>query len=257
MSLDQLKVELCSWWGGDRSAAQAAWASSTDLEKALARSDVDVARVVSGVAQNHHDTPKERIWMELFITCPLYTERQLDKYRMTVQGQDYEITWNEGAFGRWGITQNELSGRYRTIPDRPYTLPEDVLSIVHKENSDEWCLGLGYQDHLTKQHEWYQGALDDLKNAQRADKITNAEYKRAREVLRGVLGTAFMTDMRLVMNLNALEHVVNQRLPQDAQLESRYVAALMLQAVIDGEVAPVLINEMIWANGWDKLLEGL
>lgn len=251
MSFDQIRVELCSHWGTDRDSANAAWASSYDQAVAQAKSDDDVRRVVAGLAQLHHDTPKERIWLEFFITCPIYVERQLDKYRMTQQFQDFKLEHEFGNMGRNNITQNELSGRYRIIPDRPYTVPDDVLKIGEKCD-----ISMLDMDELTRiQHESYQTALNGLQEAREENVITTAEYRRAREVLRGLLGTAFLTDMRLVLNLNALEHILNQRLAPEAQLEVRLVAALMYREAAKTNLAPILLSEMVKVNGWFPLIE--
>lgn len=271
MSLKQIEVQLCSHWGTDRNAAEAAWASSMNKEKAEARTPADVARVVTGLVHMGHDTPKERVWMEWFITCPIYVERQFDKYRLTVQYQDFQVDYLMAPFGRDGITQNELSGRYRTIPDRPYGLPDDVASILgrvafaedRKHNTEWWFSDVEdatyvettrFNDRVRHQHSRYQAKLVQLRDAEKTGVITNAEYKRAREVLRGELGTAYLTDMRVVMNLNAFEHIVNQRLARDTQLESRVVAYHMVCALQAAAVAPTLIEAMVTANGWGPLL---
>lgn len=262
MSLKQVKVELCSVWGGDRASALAAWASSYDQEIAEAKSDADVARIVTGMVTQHHDTPKERTWVELFFTVPIFVERQFDKYRMTVQFQQFAIEYYLGKMGRDAITQNELSGRYRTIPDRPYGLPKDVADILARVEGQKpygsFASYTEYEYHymLEQQHGWYKDVLDEMRDAEKAGKITNTEYKRAREVLRGVLGTSFLTDMRIVMNMNAFEHIVNQRIAREAQLESRVAALGMIHAVQDSGKLPVLITEMIAANGWaEKMRE--
>lgn len=278
---DQIKAEVCSAWGGDKDAANAAWASSMDKAKLEAKTPGDVMRVVTGVVHNHHDTPKERLWVEFFITCPIFVERQFDKYRMTVQYQGFTVEWYEAPMGRDNITQNELSGRYRTIPDRPFTLPADVARIHSKaakalsdsntlvesgEGNKCYVGHLGtehaqkiaeaFKARLEAQHEWYQFQLTWLKQAEQAGHITNKEYKRVREVFRGILGTAFLTDMRVVMNMNAFEHIVNQRLAKDAQDESRVLAYWMVKnaqaAKVGGET---MIAEMIVANGWQPLLD--
>lgn len=269
---DQIKAEVCSSWGGDRDAANAAWASSMDPVKLAEKTPADVMRVVTGVVHNHHDTPKERLWVEFFITCPIFVERQFDKYRMTVQYQGFTIEWLEAPFGRDGITQNELSGRYRTIPDRPFTLPADVARIGAKvvvgmhdpsdyklsktEKEYAQSIAEAYNEMLEEQHKLYQQALDQLKDAQKAGVITNAEYKRAREVYRGFLGTAYLTDMRMIMNMNAFEHIINQRLAKDTQMESRVTAYHMVKSAQAAKVGgETLIAEMIKANGWQPLLD--
>jgi len=273
MSFDQIKVELCSFWGGDRDVANAAWASSSDKEKLQLKTEQDVQRLIKQLIELDHRTPKERVWMDFYITAPIFCERELDKYRLSQQFQDIRLEAEIGEFGRWGITQSELSARYRTIPDRAYTLPHDVATIMGKANKYQdrnikyqneksiESYATGHQSlwnwELKRQHHNYQYHLDVLKTAEKANIITNAEYKRAREVLRGELGTAYLTDMRIVLNANALEHILNQRLAKDAQLETRVVAYHMLKEVQSKSVSPVMFTQMAETNGWNPLMEDI
>jgi len=57
------------------------------------------------------------------------------------------------------------------------------------------------------------------------------------------------------MNVNAFEHIINQRLAKDAQLESRQVAKQMLHCVREAKVAPIIIEKMAEVNGWNELLK--
>ena len=255
MDYEQIKVELCSSWGNDRNAAEQAWASSYSKETAEARSEEDVSRVVRGLVDLAHDTPKERLWLDFYITVPIFIERQFDKYRMTVQHQQFSLEFYEAPFGRNGISQNELSGRYRTIPDRPYRTPSDVARIGKKAGIPS--IAQDTDAFLASQHHFYQNKLNILKEQERAGAISNAEYKRAREVLRGVLGTGFMTDMRIVLNLNAFEHIVNQRIAPDAQFESQVLAYQMIQAVRAAQVAPTMVEAMVAAHGWEERMAGI
>ena len=255
---DKLKVELCSSWGGDRDIGNAAWASTKDLEKALQRSDDDVKRVVSGIVAQDHGTPKERVFFEFYIECPIFVERQFDKYRHSLQIQDMQIDYLVATPSmRVGITQNELSGRYRTIPERSYGTPPDVQEILDKcSAADEGCSvnkGLRTVDQmLLAQYALYNEYIKVMKDAEARGAITNAEYKRAREVVRGILGTSFITSMRVIVNLHSFEHIINQRLSPHAQLESRIVAYSMLAAVHNAGVAPVAVKQMMETNGWMK-----
>ena len=104
--------------------------------------------------------------------------------------------------------------------------------------------------NMKQQYSAYQDELTYLKEALTAGDITQEEYKRAREFLRGMLGTAYITNMQWVMNLNAFEHIMNQRLDRHAQPETRLVARKMLQEVLLAEVAPKTIMKMIEVNGW-------
>lgn len=271
MSLHQIKAELCSVWGSDKDAAHAAWASTYDIEKLEQKTDEDIKRMASNLVVHGHDTPKERVWMEWFITCPIFVERQYDKYRMTVQAQDIQVSYLVGDMARQGITQNELSGRYRTIPDRPYGMPDDVADIVARANvyhsaenryresfvealehaKDVW------RESLNLQHTAYQDSLKLLREAEAAKVISNNEYKRAREVLRGQLGTAFLTDMRLVFNLNAFEWIINQRIVEHAQAESQVLAYRLLVGARDNEVAKTIIGQMIIKNNWQSRIDSV
>lgn len=264
MGLKQIKVELLDFWpkeSADRDIALAAWASSFDREKAETRSDDDIFRVVKQIIQNAHDTPKESVWMKFFISAPIFLERQWDKYRMSVQAQNFQIEWYEAPFGRFGITQNELSGRYRTIPDRPYILPADVVKII---NEVEASIPLGYRgrgiveqynDMMEEEHKLYQSLLEEFPAEwKKAGHSRNADYKRCREVFRGILGTGFITDMRIVMNLNAFEHIVNQRLARDAQLEGRVAAYWLIREALNKEVTQTAIQNLVTKNGWLPLM---
>lgn len=255
MGLQQIKAEVTSSWGTDRDAANAAWASSTDVEKLATRSDEDVRRVASNLVTLGHDTPKERIWAEFFVTCPIFVERQFDKYRMTTQIQDIVIEGNFAEFGRHGITQNELSGRYRTIPERPYEMPKDVISLVNKNPLWSGSLWTNvYSQSQDGASRLYKDLLNGMKQSLDRGIITNDEYKRARDVLRGLLPVATLTDMRIVMNMNAFEWMGCQRLPDNAQLEARVLFYQMLKAVREANIAPVLIDKMVEVNGWEPHL---
>ncbi len=250
---DTIEVELTSTWGDDKAVAHTAWASSFDAESLEKRSNEDIRRVVRGIVEQNHETPKERFWMEFFITCPIFVERQFDKYRMTVQTQWGPLEVWHAPMGRDYITQNELSGRYRTIPERPYLLPPDVENVMVKalghDNAAIFCDS--WDGLLQQQHDDYAKALERLRQAEKAGSITNVEYKRAREVLRGILGTSYMTDMRILMNGGAFEHIINQRLDAHAQLESRLVAAKMLRQVLMYGKCWEMFKKMVQVNDWE------
>jgi thymidylate synthase ThyX len=252
MIYDLLKVELCSYWGGDRDIANAAWASTKDVEKAMSRPDEDVTRVVSQLIAQDHGTPKERVFVEFYMEMPIFCERQFDKYRCSLQIQDMQVEFLKGSQDmRVDITQNELSGRYRTFPERAYPIPEDVEAIINATD----CGVEPLNAMLKAEYEIYEDYVQKLKKAEADGKINNAEYKRAREVVRGVLGTSYITSMRLVVNLHSFEHIINQRLDPHAQLESRILAYKMLRAVEDAGVAPVAISNMKVENGWNAWCE--
>jgi thymidylate synthase ThyX len=245
---DFITAKVVSVWGTDRDIAHQAWASTFDLDRHEGRSDADVERVVRGVVEHSHGTPKERVWVDMAITCPLFLERQYDKARTTVQYQDFEVTFFEAPMGRKQLTQNELSGRYRTIPTRYLPCPDDVAAIVAKAVGEGAEYGpesaaADFDNQLQMQANWYDAQMGMLRGAKAEGRITNDEYKRCREVLRGVLGTAYVTQMRILGNLHAWEWILEQRLAPDAQVEARELALKIYYAMVEANVAPVFMEE--------------
>ncbi len=244
------EVKLLDFWNSDREIAESAWASTQKKE----RTEGDVYRVITqSIVPLQHDTPKEAVWFRFWIRCPIFVERQLDKYRMTIQKQDFRIEYEQGSFGRLGITQNELSLRYRTMPNGYAELPSDIQQILEKIEQEmqlpDQSLGsnfyTGIMDHALLA---YTKFMEVLRVSVENESIKYNELKRAREFFRGVLGTGFLTDMQIICNLNALEHILNQRLAPEAQPEAREVARMMLDEV--EAVCPIAITEMIKINNW-------
>jgi len=261
---EDIRVELCDHWGASKQVAHQAWASTYDVEKLAQKTDADVRRVVSDVIAHRHGTPKERAWMDFFITCPIYIERQFDKYRMTVQYQGVDVEFFLADMGRENLTQNELSGRYRTIPDRFIEMPSDVLDITGRArpNSDDAMGRLSMAEEYSNIMEWqytaYSDQLRELKKARDETKtITAAEFKRAREFLRGQLGTGFLTDMRILCNMHSFEWIMEQRLAPDAQLEGQVVALRMLKAALAHPELGEMVQQLSTANCWDAHISRL
>ncbi len=245
------EVKLLDYWNSDREIAESAW-SSTQREN---RTDEDVYRVITqSIVPRHHDTPKEAVWFRFWVRCPIFVERQLDKYRMTIQKQDFRVEYEEGSLGRFGITQNELSLRYRTMPNGYIEPPADVEEILGRTRDREglkahYSVGL-YYEVMEFAASTYEAITRNLELAVARKEITRKELRRVREFYRGVLGTGFYTDMQIICNLNALEHILNQRLAPEAQPETREVAGMMLQQV--QEACPVTIATMIKINQWKE-----
>jgi len=206
MGLEQIQVELLSHWGAQDeypNMAHAAWVSSYNAETAKSKTREDVEKVLNTIVNKEHTTPWETLWFKFWIKTPIFVERQLDKYRMTVQQQDIQITYEEAAFGRLGITQNEMSGRYRQLPCEMY-YPKEL-----EGNDTYYCI----MNNTVKEY------LLQLKNIERLHGRRSLEFARAKEIWRGVLPTAMLTEMHLQCNLLAFWNVCKQRLAKDAQLE--------------------------------------
>lgn len=250
-----MKVTLLDWWpkAGDKAVCEAAWCSTYDRDQIKTEEQIDT--LINMLISKGHTTPLESVWLKFYIECPIFVERQLDKYRLTQQFEDIHGNWGiecqYGAIGRNNITQNELSGRYRTIPDRFIEMPPDVSDILQKikENPSDH-----YQTHfrqaIADQYEYYESGLSFLKKGVKENKISEKEFKRGREFIRGVLGTAFYTQMIWVLNLNSFQHIMNQRLASEAQVETREIAKMMLNEVVKNKVAVKVIQKMCEVNNW-------
>lgn len=252
---DSITAKVVSWWGGDRDIAHQAWASTFDIDRHEKRSEADVERVVRQVVEHCHGTPKERVWVDMHLLLPIFLERQYDKTRFSIQYQDLTVEFWEGAFGRWGISQNELSGRYRTIPTRYLSCPDDVSSILSKavgdcEEYSPLTAAEDFDQEMERQANWYAAQMSMLKRAKAENRIAEWEYKRAREIMRCVLGTGFLTEMRMVLNLRALELLLEQRLDRAAQPEARELAMKIYYALVEADVAPVWREETMTRLGF-------
>lgn len=240
----------------DKEIAEAAWASTNQKSSTLiGKTSEDVEKVVTMLINDSHDTPKEVVWFKFFLAIPIFCERQLDKYRMTIQRQDIQLEFLQGGMGRDFITQNEYSGRYRTLINEFIGMPEDVINIWDKGNDDVMNIDIHeeWNNILTSQYNVYKSWLSTMWKGYTNGYITNAEYKRFREFVRGMLGTAYMTHMQWFMNLNALEHILCQRLKEDTQIETQWIAQLMLEEILKLENPPKAVQEMVKKYGWQAL----
>ncbi|MFC1517929.1 FAD-dependent thymidylate synthase [Candidatus Margulisiibacteriota bacterium] len=222
-----LKVELLGHFGTDRDIANAAWTSSLDLQKKEKRTDEDVAKVVRFLINNRHASPIEQVVYRFYLSMPIFVSRQFMRHRIQ--------------------SPNEMSGRYRIMPAEFYEIPKDVEKIAEKVGDTalvkEW-------DELNKKaYETYQKRLEKYWKAEEAGKITNDEYKRFREIMRGILGTAYYTKITTAFNLRSLANFFKLRLDPHAQPEIQEIARQMLEAIESAGNCPVAI-ETLKKNNW-------
>lgn len=236
MSLEQIKVELQEWMGSDRSIANAAWTSSYNKDKRDTKTDDDVQRIVKQLAESGHGTPFESVVFRFWIRMPVFTDRQHMTHRIA--------------------SHNGLSGRYRTMPDDWYGLPDDVTRILWLSMSEYFgypesagYIVDGYKEHCKAAYDYYNRILGYLKKAEAKKLITNTEFKRVRECLRGVLPVAGMIERTTMMNLRSFANYQKQRNSSHAQTEIKKVAELMLEAVKKENVCPIAI-ETLEKQGW-------
>lgn len=219
--------------GSDRSIANAAWTSSYDKDKRDDRPDEQVERVVKQLATNRHSTPFESVVFRFWFKWPIYVDREHMTHRIA--------------------SHNGLSARYRTLPTEWYMPPDDVLKIVDKVSgplNKRSAFEFAYDNLCKQSFEFYNAVLADFKKKEQDGEISNDEYKRVRESVRGVLPIASMVERTTVMNLRSFANYQKVRNSEYAQPEIRYAAQLMLEEVRKANVCPVAIDALA-ERGWD------
>ena len=232
----QIKVELQESMGSDRSIADSAWTSSLDYQKKQTRTDEDVKRVVNMLADHRHSTPFESVVMKFWIKMPIQTDRQHMTHRIG--------------------SHNGMSGRYRTMPDEYLQIPDEIKLICNKlpfnQNGTSYQRNIldNYTQLCEETNKFYKEALEYLKENEKQSIITNYEYKRCREFLRGVLPQNNMTERVTIFNLRSFANYQKLRNSEHAQPEIQLVAKLMLEAVKNANICPIAL-EALERNSWN------
>ncbi|MFX0090348.1 MAG: FAD-dependent thymidylate synthase [Candidatus Hodarchaeota archaeon] len=199
--LDKGFVRLVDILGSDERVVMAARVSTgTEV-------GVDIERdkkLIAYLMQHRHETPFEKIIFEFHIKLPLFVMRQWIRHRIA--------------------SYNERSARYRKFVHEFY-IP-DLNNLPSVYTKDDLA---AYVELLEKEYEFY---LRMIKKAEEyAEKYPENLLirKRAREVWRAVLGTAYYTEFYWTVNFRSLMNFLNLRMNSDAQFEiQRYADAIYL-----------------------------
>lgn len=230
--MSKIEVELQEFMGSDVAIANAAWTST--YNKAKRESDYEdkdkVARLIARMAREGHSTPFESVVFRFWIRMPIHTDRQHMTHRIA--------------------SHNGLSGRYRTLPIDYYEIPDDVFEILNRATMNFGDgLRAKFNEMMEEQVEFYRDILDVLKGSEAAELISNTEYKRVREIIRGVIGTASMVERTTIFNLRSFANYQRLRNSHHAQAEIKQVAQMMLEQVNATGVCPLAITALE-NNGW-------
>jgi thymidylate synthase (FAD) len=228
--MSQILVELQETMGSDLSIANAAWTSTYDKDRREDKYDdnTKVNNIVRRLILDGHGTPVESVILRFWIRMPIFTDRQHMTHRIA--------------------SHNGLSGRYRTMPEDYYKLPQDVLDICQKADPTSSII-YDYDRVCEVVTNSYKHSIEILKISEKSGQITNAEFKRAREVIRGQLPTSGMVERTSIMNLRSFANYQKQRNSDHAQPEIKQVAQLMLKCVEDANIAPVAVATLK-EKGW-------
>lgn len=222
----KILVELQEHMGSDASVANAAWVSTYDKDRREEKYDDPdkVASLVPRLIRDGHSVPVESVILRFWIRMPIFCDRQHMTHRIA--------------------SHNGLSGRYRTLPEDWFSLPPDCVEIMNRSSVNN---NMGdytkeeFDGLCSRANSFYKGKLALLKQSEAEQKISNAEYKRVREVLRGVLPTSGMIERTTIFNLRSFANYQKLRNSSHAQPEIREVARLMLEEVKKANIAPITI----------------
>lgn len=222
-------VELQEHMGSDASVANAAWTSTYDKSRREDRYDdpQKVAELVPRLIRDGHSVPIESVVLRFWIRLPIFSDRQHMTHRIA--------------------SHNGLSGRYRTMPDDWFSIPDDVVTIFNKFDPSEHYgsqVKLEFDEQCDMVNQWYIGKVSQLKQAEKLGLIDNIEFKRAREIIRGVLPTAGMVERTTVLNLRSFANYQKLRNSTHAQKEIKIIAEKMLEEVKKEGVAPLTMTTL-------------
>ena len=211
--LDHGFVRLIDYMGSDLSIVRNARVSYDAAERAGDNKGSDV-RLINYLYRNRHNTPFESVTFTFEVKAPIFVLRQWHRHR----------TW----------AYNELSGRYRELPEEFY-MPE--LKQVTEQSDDNKQMRTDVQHPKA-------GRFRDMMWMRNIDAF--ADYKKMvdegcpRELARTVLPLATYSHMFCTVNLHNLFGFLRERLHEHAQKEIRVYAQAMMDLV--GPVVPVAMG---------------
>lgn len=228
--MNQIKVELQSTLGNDRQIAEAAWVSSISLPVRENKTDEQIEKLISFLAEHKHSTPFESVVFRFWMRLPIVSDRQVSTHR-------------------WA-SHNGLSGRYRTMPNEFLDIPKDVADITKRIQPNDNELLLTYSDLMRSTNMIYQEYLDKAKLAEKDGVISNDDYKRFREFYRGMIPLNNMTERITIMNLRSFANFYSLRSSKNAQPEIQFIANRMLEEIQTKNICPIAIK-YVEKFGWN------
>jgi len=220
--LDHGFVRLVDHMGSDLSIARAARVSYDAAWRAGENENSD-ARLIRYLWVHQHTTPFEAVEFQFEVKAPIFVLRQWHRHR----------TW----------TYNELSARYRELPEEYYVPDPHVIGTQSKDNKQARVI-----DPLRSDDDW-----DDDKERQAQMKLyrdhCNAAFREyryllrvgwPRELARMVLPLSTYSHMFAKVNLKNLFHFFQLRSDPHAQYEIRAYSDAMQRLV--GPVVPVAMS---------------
>jgi thymidylate synthase (FAD) len=216
--LDHGFVRLVDHMGGDLNVVRAARVSYDAAWRAGADEGSD-AKLIRYLWKHKHTTPFEAVTFTFEVKAPIFVLRQWHRHR----------TWSV----------NELSARYRELPEEFYAPSPEDIGATSKDNKQARDIALVYQPSSEQQRR------DQAASRMIHAACTNSfrgyrallEKGVPRELARTVLPLAVYSHMFATVNLLNLMKFLTLRLHSHAQFEIRQYAEAMRQ--LAHSVAPV------------------
>lgn len=199
-----MKAELISHFGDDLMVVNAARVSYGKSKDFLDEKD---ARLIKFLVDHGHTSPFRHPQLQFRIQCPIFVERQLFKHQV-------------------GLTANSISGRYVDFSDEYWT--PDRLRLQSKDSKQGSSGDMTDEDNsqfITRINcflEQCKELYDDMVSA-----------GIAKEQCRIILPLCLETQFVWTGSLAAFLHMWKLRLKPDTQKETRDVARMMLDAVVE------------------------
>jgi len=223
--LDHGFVRLVDHMGSDLSVVRNARVSY-DAEWRAGEDEGGDARLINYLYKNSHNTPFESVTITFDVKAPIFVYRQWHRHRT----QSY----------------NELSARYRELPEEFYVPEPWVIGTQNKDNKQ--------MRNVTSKEVWEQQASKQekmLANAaskmvRETNKISFKRYKSLikmnvpRELARSVLPLGTYSHMFATANLHNWFRFLSERLHPHAQYEIRVYAEVILELI--EPIAPVAVE---------------
>jgi thymidylate synthase (FAD) len=200
--LDHGFVRLVDWMGSDLSVVRAARVSHDAAWRAGKDPGGDV-RLIGYLWRHRHTTPFEAVTLTFEVMAPIFVLRQWHRHR----------TWS----------YNELSARYRELPERFYVPAPEVIGIQQENDKQAREIGDGAGADLAMRAR----EVEALRAAMAA---SFENYRRLlaagwpRELARSVLPVATYSHMFATVNLLNLMRFLTLRCDAHAQYEIRVYA---------------------------------
>lgn len=222
--LDHGFIRLVDHMGSDLSISRNA-RTSYDADWRAGEDEGSDAKLIRHLYNAGHNTPFEAVTLTFDVKAPIFVFRQWHRHRT----QSY----------------NELSARYRELPEEFYIPEPHLVGTQNKHNKQ-------MRDPLTKE-EFFALDIDDrlqtttfLAGMRTHNQMAFSLYREMllsgmpRELARSVLPMGTYSHMFATMNLHNLFRFLSERLHEHAQYEIRVYAEAMLELI--RPVAPVAVD---------------